>query len=577
MTDTIFPQDGTRRLDQQAHAALARATASLSPASAALAFLDWSAHLASSPGRQVELFALALHHAEEFARYVRESALAGGARCCVEPPENDRRFAAPVWRQWPFGPLHQAFLLTERWWAAATSDLDGVSDHHAKVVAFAARQWLDLFSPGNFPATNPQVLERAWHEGGANFVRGGWNWIDDVRRLLRGAGPRGSEQFLVGRDVAVTPGKVVLRNRLVELIQYSPTTDQVRPEPVLIVPAWIMKYYILDLSPHDSLIRHLVGQGHTVFCLSWKNPGAAERDLGMQDYLDLGLHAAIDAVNTIVPGHRIHAAGYCLGGTLLAIGAAAMARDGDDRLASLTLFAAQVDFTEPGELALFIDESEIAYLEAAMADKGYLTAQQMAGAFQMLRSYDLLWSRLVGDYLMGESAPPSDLMAWNADATRMPARMHSQYLRRLFLDNDLAEGRYPVGGRPVALSDIRLPMFCVGTTTDHVAPWRSVYKLHHETVAEITFVLTSGGHNAGIVSEPGHPHRSYRILTRAADAPYEAPEEWLGHAQAKDGSWWPAWCAWLDARSGAPTAPPAMGAQGYAAIDDAPGRYVLET
>lgn len=578
MMDTPFPNDGTQHLDQQVHAALARATASLSPASATLAFLDWSAHLASSPGRQIELAALALRHAEEFARYVRESGFAGGpfARCCVEPPENDPRFAADEWRQWPFGPLHQGFLLTERWWAAATSGLVGVSDHHAKVVGFAARQWLDLFSPGNFPATNPQVLEHSWRQGGANFVRGAGNWADDVQRLLRGAGPRGSENFVVGRDVAVTPGKVVLRNRLVELIQYSPTTAQVRPEPVLIVPAWIMKYYILDLSPHDSLIRHLVGQGHTVFCLSWKNPGVAERDLDMQDYLDLGLAAALDAVSAIVPERRIHAAGYCLGGTLLAIGAAAMARDGDDRLASLTLFAAQVDFTEPGELALFIDESQVAYLEAAMADKGYLTAQQMAGAFQMLRSYDLLWSRLVGDYLMGESAAPSDLMAWNADATRMPARMHSQYLRRLFLDNDLAEGRYPVGGRPVALSDIRLPVFCVGTTTDHVAPWRSVYKLHHETVAEITFVLTSGGHNAGIVSEPGHPHRSYRILTRAADAPYEAPEEWLAHAPAKDGSWWPQWCAWLDARSGAPVPPPAMGANGYAAVDDAPGRYVLE-
>lgn len=575
MIDTIFPHDGTRRLDRQLHAALARATASLSPASTALAFLDWSAHLMSSPGRQVELLELALTHAEEFARYVRESA-AGGARCCVEPPESDRRFAAPEWRQWPFAPMHQAFLLTERWWAAATSGLDGVSDHHAKVVAFAARQWLDLFSPGNFPATNPQVLEHAWHEGGANFVRGACNWIDDVRRLLRGAGPRGSEDFVVGRDVAVTPGKVVLRNRLMELIQYSPTTGEVRPEPVLIVPAWIMKYYILDLSPHDSLIRHLVDEGHTVFCLSWKNPGAAERDLDMQDYLDLGLRAAIDAVRTIVPDRRIHAAGYCLGGTLLAIGAAAMARDGDDRLASLTLFAAQVDFTEPGELALFIDESQVAYLEAAMADKGYLTARQMAGAFQMLRSYDLLWSRLVGDYLMGDSAPASDLMAWNADATRMPARMHAQYLRRLFLDNDLAEGRYPADGRPVALSDIRLPVFCVGTTTDHVAPWRSVYKLHHETVTEITFVLTTGGHNAGIVSEPGHPQRSYRILTRAADAPYEAPEEWLEHAPKKDGSWWPQWFAWLDARSGAPVPPPAMGARGCAVVDDAPGRYVLE-
>lgn len=574
MTDTPLPLAATARIDQQVHAAMARATASLSPASVALAFLDWAAHLTSSPGRQIELGVLAAQQAAAFARYLA----AGGDPSArpLEPSPGDRRFADTQWQRWPFGPLHQSFLLGERWWAAATSSLPGLSAHHAAVTGFAARQWLDVFSPGNFPATHPLVLERTWREGGANLVRGACNWLDDVQRLLRGAGPRGSEAFVAGRDVAVTPGKVVMRNRLAELIQYAPATAQARPEPVLIVPAWIMKYYILDLSPHNSLIRHLVSQGHTVFCLSWKNPGEAERDLDMQDYLDLGLMAAIDAVSTIVPEHGIHAAGYCLGGTLLSIGAAAMARDGDARLASLSLLAAQTDFTEPGELALFIDDSQVAYLEAAMAERGYLTAQQMAGAFQMLRSYDLLWSRLVGEYLMGDAAPPSDLMAWNADATRMPARMHSQYLRRLFLDNDLAEGRYPVGGKPVALSDIRLPMFCVGTTTDHVAPWRSVYKLHHETVAEITFVLTSGGHNAGIVSEPGHPHRSYHVLTRAADAPYEAPEEWLAHAQPKDGSWWPEWCAWLDARSGAPTAAPPMGAQRYPAGDDAPGRYVLQ-
>jgi len=568
----------TARLDQQFHAALAQATGSLSPASAALAFMDWAAHLAFSPGKQIELLQLALQEGEAWQRYVYESCAVGcsAAKPCIEPPEKDRRFAAPQWRQWPFAPLHQAFLLTERWWAAATSGVRGVSPHHENVVGFAARQWLDVFSPGNFPATNPLVLERTLQQGGANFLRGALNAFDDLQRARGGTGPRGAENFVVGRQVGVTPGKVVLRNRLMELIQYLPTTADVRPEPILIVPAWIMKYYILDLSPHNSLIKYLVDQGHTVFCVSWKNPGAAERDLGMQDYLDLGLTAALEAVSAIVPKKKIHATGYCLGGTLLSIGAAAMARDGDDRLASLTLFAAQTDFTEPGELALFIDESQVSYLEDEMAETGYLTAQQMAGAFQMLRSYDLLWSKLVNDYQMGDAEPVNDLMAWNADATRMPARMHSQYLRRLFLDNDLAEGRYPVGGKPVALSDIHLPMFCVGTATDHVAPWRSVYKLHHETVTEITFVLTSGGHNAGIVSEPGHPHRAYRMLTRAVDAPYESPEEWLTKAPTKQGSWWPEWCAWLDARSGTAGALPDIGAENYPALGDAPGSYVLE-
>jgi polyhydroxyalkanoate synthase len=424
-------------------------------------------------------------------------------------------------------------------------------------------------------ATNPVVLKRTASEAGANLMRGGLNALDDFRRLAADERPAGTEAFAVGRNLGLTPGKVVLRNRLIELIQYTPSTATVQPEPVLIVPAWIMKYYILDLQAQDSLVKYLVDQGHTVFCISWKNPDADDRDLGMDDYVELGFHAALDAVNAIVPGRRVHATGYCLGGTLLSAAAAAMARDGDHRLASMTLFAAQTDFSEPGELGLFVDESELSLLEAQMAQTGYLTAQQMAGAFQMLRSYDLLWSRMVGEYLLGERPAMNALMAWNADATRMPARMHSQYLRRLFLDNDLAEGRYPLRDKPVALSDITLPIFAVGTETDHVAPWRSVYKLHHETVTEITFVLTSGGHNAGIVSPPGTPRRHHRLLTRDAGSAYISPDEWLAAAPEQPGSWWPAWHAWLTAHSGAPVKPPKLGASRYPALADAPGSYVM--
>ncbi len=288
-------------------------------------------------------------------------------------------------------------------------------------------------------------------------------------------------------------------------------------------------------------------------------------------------HAPRDACR-IVPGRPVHATGYCLGGTLPAIAAAAMARDGDARLASVTLFAAQTDFSEPGELGLFVDEAQVSPLEAQMAETGYLRASQMTGAFQMLRSYDLLWSRVVGAYLMGECAPMSDLMARNADATRMPARMHSQYLRRLFLDNDLSEGRYPVGGKPVVLSDISVPVFMVGTVTDHVAPWRSIYKLHHLTEAELTFVLTSGGHNVGIVSPPGHPHRQFQLLTRPAGNVSMAPDDWLASAPVTAGSWWPAWHAWLTAhgRSTSTVAPPRMGTRALPPLQDAPGRYVLE-
>jgi len=373
----------------------------------------------------------------------------------------------------------------------------------------------------------------------------------------------------------VTPGKVVYRNRLIELIQYAPATETVRPEPVLIVPAWIMKYYILDLSPHNSMVKYLTEQGFTVFMVSWRNPDEDDRDLGMDDYRTLGVMAALDAVKTIVPKQKVHAVGYCLGGTLLSIAAAAMARDNDDRLQSLTLLAAQTDFTEAGELMLFIDESQLAFLDDLMWEQGFLDTSQMAGAFQMLHSNDLIWSYMTRNYLMGEREPMTDLMAWNADATRMPYRMHSQYLRRLFLNNELADGRYMVDGKTVALGDIRAPIFAVGTQRDHVAPWRSTYKILRLTETEVTYLLTTGGHNAGIVSEPNHRHRSYQVTTTAADATHVDADTWLATAPTKSGSWWPEWSAWLAARSGAPVPPPAFPAV-EAAYGDAPGQYVLQ-
>jgi polyhydroxyalkanoate synthase len=458
------------------------------------------------------------------------------------------------------------------------TDVRGVLPQHEKMVAFGTRQWLDMFSPSNFLLSNPEVLERTRAEGGMNLVRGAWNFLEDTERAVAGRKRVGTEAFRVGREVAVTPGKVVYRNRLIELIQYSPTTARVRPEPILIVPAWIMKYYILDLSPHNSLVRYLTEQGYTVFMISWKNPGPEDRELSMEDYRELGVMAALDAVVAIMPERKVHAVGYCIGGTLLAIAAAAMARDSDERLVSASFFAAQTDFTEAGELMLFINESQLAFLEDVMWSQGFLDSRQMAGTFQLLRSNDLVWSRMVRTYLMGEREPMTDLNAWNADATRMPYRQHSQYLRRLFLDNDLAEGRYPAGGRPVALSDIRVPIFAVGTETDHVAPWRSVFKFHLLTEAEVTFLLTSGGHNVGIVSEPGHPRRHYRVATKRSADRYVGPDAWLEKVPLKDGSWWPEWVAWLGARSGAPMPPPPMGAPAgaYAPLADAPGSYVLQ-
>jgi polyhydroxyalkanoate synthase len=341
--------------------------------------------------------------------------------------------------------------------------------------------------------------------------------------------------------------------------------------PLLIVPAWIMKYYILDLSAHNSLVRYLVEHGHTVYMISWKNPGSEDRELSMDDYRRLGIMDAIDVIIQQTGASRLNACGYCLGGTLLSIAAAAMARDGDERLASMTLLAAQVDFTEPGELSLFVDDSEVAFLEAAMWQQGYLDTHQMAGAFQLLRSNDLIWSRRLSYYLLDRPDKDNDLASWNADTTRMPYRMHSQYLRQLFLKNRLASSRYVVQGRPIALSDIHIPVFAVATLTDHVAPWHSVYKILPLADTEVTFLLTSGGHNAGVVSPPGTPNRSYQVATHACDAPYVDPDRWQAQTGSRDGSWWPAWESWLSRQAGPMAAPPPP----VTGLGAAPGSYVL--
>ena len=338
-----------------------------------------------------------------------------------------------------------------------------------------------------------------------------------------------------------------------------------------------MKYYILDLSRRNSLVRFLTGQGFTVFLISWKNPGSEDRDVGFDEYRTEGFLAALDAAIAITGARKVHAVGYCLGGTLLAIAAAAMARDRDDRLATVSVLAAQTDFTEAGELMMFISDSQISFLEDLMWQRGYLAADQMAGAFELLRSNDLIWSRVVHEYLMGERSAPIDIMAWNADKTRMPYRMHSQYLRSLFLNNDLAEGRFRMSGRPVTIQDIRVPMLAVGTEQDHVSPWRSVFKLHLLADTDVTFILTNGGHNAGILSEPGHPHRHFRMATQRQQAHYVDPDAWLADNAARDGSWWPTWADWLTERSGALGAlPPLRQAGGaFAPLGEAPGEYVF--
>jgi polyhydroxyalkanoate synthase subunit PhaC len=577
--EDLAPEAGSAlNWDRLLRARIGHLTFGLSPPGLLLVYLDWLTHAAFSPGKQYDLMRQMWRKTLRFGFYFARSAVHSGTSPAIEPLPQDQRFDDPTWQRWPFNLYYQSFLFMQEWLYNATSGVRGVSRHDEQVLTFIARQLMDLFAPTNFVCTNPEVLKLTAEQKGKNCIRGIRNLLEDWERTVLGRKPVGTEAFPVGNTVAVTPGKVVYRNQLIELIQYTPTTECVEAEPVLIVPASIMKYYILDLSPHNSLVKYLVDHGHTVFMISWKNPGPEDRDFGLEDYRMLGLMAALDVVTTIVPQQRVHAVGYCIGGTLLTIGAAAMARDGDDRLASVTLFATETDFTEPGELGLFVDETEVSFLEDIMWDQGFLSTTQMAGAFQLLRSNDLIWSRMVREYLLGERENMNDLRAWNADGTRLPYRMHSEYLRQLFLHNDLAEGRYEAGGRPVTLADINVPLFVVSTIKDHVAPWRSVYKIHLFTETDVTFVLTTGGHNAGIVSEPGHPNRSYQISTHQHTERRPDPDRWQTIAPKKEGSWWPAWQSWLVRHSTGRGAPPPLGApdKGYVALDDAPGIYVFQ-
>ena len=574
---SLLGSEAWENIDRTVNATMARFTAGISPVALAMDYFEWLSHLAASPDKQLQLAEKAVRKGGRFGLYAMASMIDPETRCCIDPLPQDHRFTHEAWQRFPYNLIYQAFLLNQQWWHNATTGIRGVSKHSEEATSFIARQVLDMFSPSNIPFLNPEIIQTTLEEKGANLVRGAGNFVDDVQRAIRGEKPAGTEAFQVGMSVAITPGKVVYRNRLIELIQYAPTTDTVRREPVLMQSAWMMKYYIMDLSPHNSMVKYLVDRGHTVFMISWLNPGPEDRDLGMDDYRNLGTMAAIDAISEMLPGRKIHAVGYCLGGILLTITAATMARNGDDRLASITLFTTLTDFTEVGEIAVFMDPSEATYLEDMMWEKGYLDPKQASGGFQLLKSKDLIWSKMVREYFLGQREPMLDLMAWNADGTRMPYRQHSELLRRLYRDNELFEGNYRVEGRPIAISDIHLPIFAVAASRDHVAPWRSVYKLHLQSDAtELTFVLTSGGHNVGIVNEPGHPHRSYQMTTCKEGERCLDPDTWQAETPVREGSWWPAWEAWLAKHSTDQVALPSMGApdNGYPSLEDAPGTYV---
>ncbi len=568
----------TESANKAIHPAIEAITGGASPALLARAFRDWATHLAASPSKHMELLAKALGNSVRLANYAWRAAAEGEhtERSSAEPIAQDPRFATETWQKWPFNFTAQAFLLNQQWWHAATTGVNGVSSRHRDTVEFATRQLLDLIAPSNLVLTNPELFWRTIQSRGLNLAHGFGNLAEDWQRAAEGEKPAGVENFTVGRNVAVTLGKVVYRNQLMELIQYEPSASAVRREPVLFVPPWIKKYYIFDLSPQNSLVKYLTDQGFTVFMISWKNPGPEDHDLGLEAYRTLGIMEALAAISAIAPFQKIHAAGYCLGGTLLSIAAAAMARDGEDRLATLTLLATQTDFTDTGEATLFLDEGEVASIEKVMRAQGFLDERHSATAFQMLWSKDLAWSRIIGEYLLDERAPVTALTIWNADAPRVPYRLHSECLRELFLGNDLAEGRLTAGSEPVMLSDIRLPVFAMGAEHDHIVPWQSTYRINSQVEGQATFVLASGGHGTSIVAAPGCADCSFRIgHNNHADLD---PVRFLAESQQKQGSWWLEWAAWLSNHSGPADIWQAMGApqSGYPAGDSAPGAYVLQ-
>lgn len=572
-------QGFTPNLDRMFRASMAHFTQGISPHAVAAAWFDWLSHFTRSPQRQMELLALAAANNMRLAGFATKTIPGQSPEPPFEARQRDHRFTDPAWRHHPFLLWQQSYLALEDWWVASTRDIRGMSRRDAQRVAFLTEQLLDFLSPSNCPLLNPVILREVQAQGGFNFARGFANFLEDVWRSAAGHLPNGTDAYQLGRDLAITPGQVIFRNELMELIQYAPATDLVFREPVLIVPAWIMKYYILDLRPENSLVRFLVERGHTVFMMSWRNPTEKQRDVSFDDYRTNGIMAALDAVNKIAPNAQTHLVGYCLGGTMSSIAAATMSRDGDERLQSLSLLAAQTDFGEAGDLMLFVDDSQVAFIEDLMWEQGVLDAHRMAVAFKMLRSNDLLWSKAMREYVLGARDKVNDLAAWSSDPTRMPYRMHSEYLRGLFLENRLTAGRFAVEGRVVALKDLKLPMFIVGTETDHIAPWRSVYKTSLFTDNELTFILTNGGHNAGIVSEPGHPGRAYKVSRRNPGDRYRDPDTWAVMADHRQGSWWSEWALWLALRSSPAQVPaPSMGSpeHGLSPLEPAPGTYVFE-
>jgi polyhydroxyalkanoate synthase len=492
----------------------------------------------------------------------------------ISEQNGDRRFRHDDWAKEPaFNAIKQSYLLVSQWMRNMVANTEGLDKHTAEKVRFFTERYLDAMSPTNFAATNPAVLEKIMETKGGNLVHGLKNMMED---LERGQGQlqiqmTDTEAFELGKNVAVTPGKVVFQNRMFQLIQYTPTTDTVLQQPLLVVPPWINKFYIMDLQPKNSLLKWLVEQGHTVFVVSWINPDDSYRDTGFEDYVKEGILAATDVVEQITGESEINAIGYCIGGTLLATTLAYMKAKGDRRIQSATFFTTMLDFSEPGELGVFIDDHQLANLEDKMDQDGFLDGSSMAGTFNLMRANDLIWSFYINNYLLGNDPRPFDLLYWNSDSTRMPAKMHSWYLRNLYLQNQLCKpGALSVDGVPIDLTTVDVPACFVSTVEDHIAPWKSTYSGAQLFSGPVRFILGGSGHIAGVINPPEAQKYDFRVT----DELLEDPDEWAIGADKQAGSWWPEWHNWVAPMSGEQVEARQPGKGPFKALEEAPGSYV---
>ncbi|MEN6543210.1 class I poly(R)-hydroxyalkanoic acid synthase [Parvibaculum sp.] len=493
----------------------------------------------------------------------------------VEPSRSDKRFKDPEWQNnLAFDLLKQSYLIASQWLTQQVQATQGIDAHTRKKADFYVRQFANAFSPSNFLLTNPEVLRTTLATNGENLVQGMQHLLEDVER---GNGRLQIQQtdmkaFRLGENIALTPGKVVYQNDLIQLLQYEPTTKKVHKRPLLIFPPWINKYYILDLTPEKSFVKWAVAQGFTVFVVSWVNPDAQLAMKSFESYMYEGVYDALDAVEKATGEKEVNAIGYCIGGTLLASSLAHMAAKGDKRIRSATFFATQVDFTEAGDLQVFIDEEQIPEVEQQMeAHGGVLEGSAMASTFNMLRSNELIWSYVVNNYLLGREPVPFDLLYWNADATRMPSKMHIFYLRECYLRNHLAEGKMELGGEKLDLSKVKIPVYLQSSREDHIAPYNSVYKATRLFSGPVKFIIAGSGHIAGVINPP--TAQKYQYWTN--DALPATPDAWIADATETPGSWWPDWHAWVGDMAGEFVPARVPGDRGLTVLEDAPGSYVM--